>query len=294
MSTNCQPGILAPVPKFSRYMEFALLPDADPRKALKALAARKVSDEVIVGIGPAVVAMLKGKVPALRPFPSLSGPACNVVATQTDLWIWLRGSDRGELVHAGNEIGMMVAPAFGLDRCVDGFMHVDSRDLSGYEDGTENPKGAKGVAAAVAKGQGKGLDGSSYVAVQQWRHDLPHFQELSQKSRDNIIGRRNSDNKELAHAPKSAHVKRAAQESFSPEAFMLRRSMPWADGSGEGLMFIAFGRTLDAYEAVLRRMAGQEDGIADGLFRFTRPLSGSYFWCPPVRGARLDLSAIGL
>ena len=294
MSPNCQPGILAPVPKVSRYLEFSRRHDADPRKALRALAARKVTDEVIVGIGPAMVALLKGKVPGLHPFPSISGPGVNVVATQADLWIWLRGRDRGELVHTGNELSEMVAPAFGLDRLVDGFMFTDSRDLSGYEDGTENPKGAKAAAVAVAKGQGRGLDGSSYVAVQQWLHDLGHLHSLSPKARDNIVGRRQSDNEEFASAPKSAHVKRAAQESFSPEAFMLRRSMPWADDTGEGLVFVAFGKTLDAYEAVLRRMTGQEDGIVDGLFRFTRPISGSYFWCPPVKGGKLDLSAIGL
>ena len=39
---------------------------------------------------------------------------------------------------------------------------------------------------------------------------------------------------------------------------------------------------------------GQEDGVTDGLFRFTRPLTGSYFWCPPVAGGKLDLGAVGL
>ncbi len=70
--------------------------------------------------------------------------------------------------------------------------------------------------------------------------------------------------------------------------------MPWADASGEGLMFVAFGRSLDAFEVQLRRMAGLEDGVVDGLFRFTRPISGSYFWCPPVSNGVLDLTAIGL
>ena len=39
-------------------------------------------------------------------------------------------------------------------------------------------------------------------------------------------------------APESAHVKRTAQESFSPEAFVLRRSMPWADCGQAGLAFL--------------------------------------------------------
>jgi putative iron-dependent peroxidase len=40
-------------------------------------------------------------------------------------------------------------------------------------------------------------------------------------------------------------------------------------------------------------MSGGEDGVVDGLFRFSRPASGGYYFCPPVRGGRLDLRALG-
>jgi putative iron-dependent peroxidase len=49
---------------------------------------------------------------------------------------------------------------------------------------------------------------------------------VTTKQQDNAIGRHISDNEEFAEAPETAHVKHAAQESFDPEAFMLRRSMP--------------------------------------------------------------------
>ena len=117
---------------------------------------------------------------------------------------------------------------------------------------------------------------------------------MTTEEQDNAIGRRKSDNEELGDAPPSAHVKRTAQESFDPEAFVLRRSMPWADGSAAGLVFVAFGKSFAAFEAQLRRMVGAEDGITDALFRFTRPVSGAYFWCPPMKEGRLDLSALGL
>lgn len=68
--------------------------------------------------------------------------------------------------------------------------------------------------------------------------------------------------------------------------------MPWADATRAGLVFTGFGHSLDAFEALLRRMTGAEDGITDALFGFTRPVTGAYFWCPPVRQGRLDLSAI--
>ena len=68
--------------------------------------------------------------------------------------------------------------------------------------------------------------------------------------------------------------------------------MPWADDKQAGLVFTAFGHSLDAFEALLKRMVGEEDGTVDALFSFTQPVSGAYFWCPPMKDNRLDLSAI--
>jgi putative iron-dependent peroxidase len=132
------------------------------------------------------------------------------------------------------------------------------------------------------------------VAVQQWVHDMDAFDAMASQARDDMMGRRLSDNEELDDAPASAHVKRTAQESFSPEAFVLRRSMPWALGHKMGLMFVAFGCTLDAYEAQMRRMAGLDDGIVDGIFQISKPVTGSYLWCPPMAGGQPDLRQLGM
>ena len=48
----------------------------------------------------------------------------------------------------------------------------------------------------------------------------------------------------------------------------------WSAG---GLNFVAFGKSFDAFEAQLKRMVGAEDGITDGLFKFTRPVMGQLF-----------------
>ena len=117
---------------------------------------------------------------------------------------------------------------------------------------------------------------------------------MSGRRQDNSIGRRRRDNFELEDAPESSHVKRTAQESFAPEAFMMRRSMPWNDATRAGLVFVAFGRSLYAFEAQLKRMTGGADGIVDALFRFTQPVTGAYFWCPPVKRGRLNLQVVGV
>ena len=145
----------------------------------------------------------------------------------------------------------------------------------------------------MAQGQGVGIDGSSFAAVQQWLHDFPKYATTSRTEQDNCFGRDQESNGELDDAPVSAHVKRTAQEDFDPEAFVVRRSMPWVAGADAGLVFLAFGKSFDAFEAQLRRMTGHDDGITDALFRFTRPLTGGYYWCPPVAGGTIDLSALG-
>ena len=287
-----QPGVLAPVPLAARYLNFSLKPRTDPRKALGALAALADGASCVVGIGDSVLRVLGSPIEGMRAFPSYAGAGFEVPATPAALWCWLRGSDRGALLHQGRALEAAIGSAFSVDRAIDAFRHGKGLDLTGYEDGTENPRGRKAVAAAAVGGMGAGLDGGSFVAVQQWVHDLDRFQAMSSREQDNAIGRRKRDNVELVRAPASAHVKRTAQESFEPEAFVLRRSMPWSDGLRAGLVFVAFGRSLDAFEAQLRRMVGAEDGIADALFRFTRPVSGGYFWCPPVRRGRIDLGRL--
>jgi porphyrinogen peroxidase len=117
---------------------------------------------------------------------------------------------------------------------------------------------------------------------------------MGNEERDHVIGRRLSDNEEIEDAPESAPVKRTAQEDFEPEAFILRRSMPWVDESGEGLVFVAFGKSFDVFEALLNRVLGKDDGIVDDLFRISKAISGSYFWCLPMKDGQLDLCALKL
>jgi putative iron-dependent peroxidase len=291
---NAQPGILAPIPRHARYLTFGLKQGLPPQAALRALAAIADGESCVVGLGAVLLFALQRKIEGLRPFPHYKRPGVEVPSTPAAAWCWVRGEDRGEIVLRAREVEKILAPAFETTGVIDAFKYGRGLDLTGYDDGTENPKGKKAVKAVITQDKTAGFGGSSFVAVQQWVHDLDKFAAMPRKKQDDSIGRRKSDNKELGSAPPSAHVKRTAQESFSPEAFVLRRSMPWADATRAGLVFVAFAKSLAAFEAQLKRMVGAEDGTVDALFTFTRPVTGAYFWCPPVKNARLDLRAIGL
>lgn len=287
-----QQGLLAtPVPAHARHLFFTLQsPEALPA-VLDALLPHVDGQRLIAGFGAPLVKALGRQVQGLRAFPQLDAVVENP-STQHALWLWLRGNERGDLLLQADALQQLVAPALVLADSVDVFLHRGGHDLTGYEDGTENPVDQDAVEAAIVADGQPGLAGSCFAAFQLWKHDLSYFKSLPQADQDNIIGRRLSDNEELDDAPASAHVKRTAQESFAPEAFMVRRSVAWADSRGAGLAFVALGHSFDAFEVQLRRMSGLEDGIIDGLYRFSRPLTGGYYWCPPMGVAGLDLSLL--
>lgn len=287
----CQPAILAPVPSIGRFVTFSLNTGADPRPALSAIANAPFDRKTIVGFGAPLLLRLGSHIDALRPFP---GDLPLFPATQDALWLFFAHGAESAIFDASRRWTTALRDAFTVVEDVATFKYRDGRDLSGYEDGTENPKGPAAVRAALVQRRGKGLDGGSFVAVERFVHDLSAFEAMPQSARDAAIGRRRRDNAELKDAPLSAHVKRTAQESFAPPAFILRKSMPWGGAKGHGLYFVAFGESLDRFERQLRRMSGQEDGVVDALISFSRAVTGGYYFCPPLRDDKLDLRALGI
>ncbi len=289
-----QSGILAPLPPAARYLSFSLLQGADARGALRRIAAEVDGEQTVLGIGASLATALGRHVEGLTTFPSFAAAAVELPNTPAALWLWLRGEDRAALMQRERQIEALLADTFVLEHSLEGFLHRGGRDLTGYEDGTENPQGDDAAAAAIVAEDVATLAGSSFVAVQQWLHDFKRFDAMPKSMQDRVIGRERESNEELDDASECAHVKRTAQENFSPEAFVLRRSMAWIEGERAGLQFVAFGASFAAFEAQLKRMSGAEDGIVDGLFRFTRPLTGAYFWCPPMRAGAPDLRLLGV
>ena len=298
-SIHAQTGISLAPPLASRHLEFTLRPSATragAEAAFEALVNLGIGLDgltALVGCGMPLTNLLGVRVAGLREFPNLAGARVAVPSTQRALWIWLRGEDRGEILLRSRKIETALASAFEPASRIDAFRYDSGRDLTGYEDGTENPKAEAATAAAIVGDDG-GLAPacSSFVAIQLWQHDLARFGAMDKAAQDCVIGRERISNEEMDDAPAFAHVKRTAQESFDPPAFVVRRSMPWSDETREGLVFVSFGATLDSFERQLRRMAGLDDGIVDGVFSYSTPLAGSYYWCPPVAGGRIAFGGL--
>ncbi len=284
-----QQGIFEDVPLHGRFLYFQLnhqVSSEQVKTALQAIQSHVDGTSVVLGLGDATLNALQVTGLESLQFPTYDTRGVQVPATPAALWLWLRGDDLGEMTLQAQQLSAQLDGVFTLDDCVDAFKYKEGRDLTGYEDGTENPEGEEAFATAFAD------NGGSYVAIQQWQHDLAHFKQQNQEQQDHTIGRRLSDNEELDDAPESAHVKRTEQEGFDPEVFLLRRSMAYGEGVKAGLVFQAFAATTASFATMLAKMVGEEDGIVDALFNFTRPITGAYFWCPPMKDGQPDFSLL--
>lgn len=290
--STSQPTILGTAPPLARSLTFRLRFAGEARAALHDYLRVIPSDWATLGVGQPLALHFGAVIPGLRTFPGLSGAAVTAPSRQGALWVLLRAADHTELYKREGAVRGALESAFVTEDARSLFHYDGGRDLSGFEDGTANPAGEAAVRAAVV--EGGALAGSSFVAVQRWVHDLQRFAAFPPESADAVIGRRLSTNEEIEDAPPSAHVKRTEQEAFDPETFLVRRSMPWSDGAEHGLEFIAFVAELDAFERMLRRMLGLDDGVVDALFTFSRPITGGYYWCPPLKAGIVDVSALGV
>jgi putative iron-dependent peroxidase len=169
---------------------------------------------------------------------------------------------------------------------VHGFQYLDSRDLTGFIDGTENPQGKKErMEVALISSEDPAFAGGSYVFTQRYVHKLQKWAAVPRNEQEKVIGRRKPDSQELSDRvkPPTAHISRVVIEENGEELEIVRHSFPYGTVSEAGLFFIAYSKTLDTPEKMLNRMMGTtRDGLHDHLMDYTQAVSGAHFFAPSL------------
>jgi putative iron-dependent peroxidase len=168
---------------------------------------------------------------------------------------------------------------------VHGFRYFEDRDVIGFVDGTENPRGDAALEAALVGGEDAPFAGGSYVIVQKYLHDMKAWNALSTEAQERIIGRRKLSDVELddAEKPTSAHSALTVIEEDGKEIKILRDNMPFGrPGYGEfGTYFIGYSGTPRITEKMLENMfVGRPPGNYDRLLDFSRAVTGNLFFAP--------------
>lgn len=282
-----QPAIFAQGTRAHRHLEFDLRPTASPDQVLAVLrglrqpSAMAGGVNIVVGFSPSCWRSLTHHAApdALVEFPVI--PGCP--STQHDVWVWLHSGGHDELFDVALAIARMLAPVATVAHEVDGFVYHDSRDLIGFEDGTENPGVEEAFEVAVVPdGPGRG---GSFAITQRWVHDLEAFHALAVDEQERVVGRTKADSVELDDdaQPADSHVSRMVVEGDDgDELAIYRRSVPYGTVAEHGLHFVAFSADPSRFTVMLERMFGVGDGVHDRLIEFSTPVTGAYWWVPSL------------
>lgn len=288
-----QDGIFHEGTAFHSFLEFDIAADTSP-DALGAAIARTQAEaaagapsetvQVVFGFGAALLARVADDAlaPALHDFAPIVGAGGRAApGTQCDLFVWVHGWSPGRNFEVVRTAGVALAPFGELARETSGWVYRDSRDLTGFIDGTENPDAAEAREIAVVGADHAGA-GGSFVLVQRWVHDLEAFGSLAIDEQEAVIGRTKPDSVERDPLPPTSHVARVVNEDEQgDEIEIYRRSVPYGNATEAGLQFLAFSDDLAKFELMLARMFGTTgDGLHDRLTEYSRPVTGAFYFAP--------------
>lgn len=275
------------------YLELNLAQGVEAKKAFGALAAAvnlptTVGANAVVGVRPEIWTQIAdaNDVPAnVHDFqePIRGAGGYEMPATQCDAWLWIASESRSQCFEVGKHIVGEISDYFGIEEEIVGWVYAHNRDLTGFEDGTENP-GALEVPEIIAVPQGEPGAGSSVVLFQKWEHLVKKWADLSVEKQEAVIGRTRDDSVELPEdvMPDSSHVSRTVVDEDGEELAVLRRNTSYGGLKNHGTVFVGFSFDQWRLEEMLRRMAGAVDGPRDALTYFTDVVSGSWYVCPSV------------
>ncbi|MGZ4281409.1 MAG: Dyp-type peroxidase [Gaiellaceae bacterium] len=203
-------------------------------------------------------------------------------ATQHDAVLWLSGSAYDVVFETARGA---IAELRGLATLVEetsSWPYMHDRDLTGFIDGTENPS-LMDAPELVLVPEGKPGAGGTILLLQKWAHDAHAWEALTDAEQEAVIGRRKTDSVELEDKPADSHVASTDQDVFGK---IFRRNMPYGTVSDHGTMFVGFSATQRPLTAMLESMAGIDDGPPDALTRYTKALTGAYYFVPSTEALR--------
>jgi porphyrinogen peroxidase len=290
-----QAGIFALGTRSHHHLEFAVdgAADADPNDLIAAVnrvreAATTVAGvNVVVGFGHRTWSLIApDRVPVdFGPFEPITGAGgFEIPAGQHDLWLWLHAAGPDSVFDVARLAALELADLASVVAEHPAFTYQASQDLTGFEDGTENPSLDEASAVATIP-EGQPCEGGSIVLLQKWVHDLDGIEALELSDREQVIGRTLHGSVELAEDVRSprSHISRVVIEDGAGEELeVFRRSTAFGGVKEHGLMFLAFSADRSRLHRMLVRMAGAEDGVRDRLTEFSTPVASAWYLAPPI------------
>ena len=300
---NLPQAVVAPLTRAAIFLVVTVKPGADCRSVIRSFCADlsaifravefrdlEAALSCIMGIGSEAWDQLFGQPrPAeLHPFRELRGGSRHAVSTPGDLLFHIRSKRMDMCFELATQIMARIGEAVSVVDEVHGFRYFDDRDLLGFVDGTENPRGDE-VAEAVFIGDAdSAFAGGSYVIVQKYLHDMDAWNALSVEEQERVFGRSKLSDIEMPDGVKPANSHVALNTIVDPDGTqrqIVRANMPFGElGRGEfGTYYIAYAATPAVTELMLTHMfIGDPPGNTDRVLDFSTAITGGLFFAPPA------------
>jgi porphyrinogen peroxidase len=292
--------VAAPLTRAAIFLVVTLKPGPEHREAIRSfcgdlatiLRAVEFRDieaglSCVLGFGSEAWDRLFGtpRPAELHVFREIRAGTRHAVSTPGDLLFHIRAKRMDLCFELASQIMARIGQAVSPEDEVHGFRYFDDRDLIGFVDGTENPRGQQAVDAVLVGQEDAAFSGGSYVIVQKYLHDLDGWNALSTEHQERIIGRKKLSDIELDDSvkPTSAHSALTTIVENGKEVKILRDNMPFGRASqGEfGTYFIGYSRSARTIEQMLDNMfIGRPPGNYDRLLDFSRAITGNLFFVP--------------
>jgi len=292
--------VSAPLTRAAIFLVVTINPGPDNRAAVRSFCADlpaliravefrdlEAGLSCVMGIGSDAWDRLFGypRPAELHPFREIRAGARHAVSTPGDLLFHIRAKRMDLCFEMATQIMARLGHSVSAVDEVHGFRYFDDRDLLGFVDGTENPRGEAVIDAALIGEEDTAFAGGSYVIVQKYLHDLDGWNALSTEAQERIIGRTKLSDVELDDSikPTSAHNALTTITENGKEFQIVRDNMPFGRvGKGEyGTYFIGYCRTPRVTEQMIENMfVGRPPGNYDRLLDFSRAVTGTLFFVP--------------
>jgi len=203
-------------------------------------------------------------------------------ATQHDAVLWICGSAYDVVFDVSRGAIAELKELASVADETSSWPYRHDRDLTGFIDGSENPSLIEAPEVALIPEGNPGAAGS-ILLLQKWPHDTAKWESLTDANQELVIGRKKLDSIELENKPADSHVASTDQDQFGK---IFRRNMPYGTATNHGTMFVGFSADQQRLTTMLESMAGLKTGARDALTRYTKPITGAYYFVPAAECLR--------
>lgn len=223
----------------------------------------------------------------LSPFPAINVNDLEMPSVPFDVMLNLR-ADRYDVLHlASQQCFQLMQPYLELVEQCHSFRFMDGRDLTGFLDNPQAPRGRqKRTLALIDECDDVQFAGGSFLYYQRFRLDLPRWQQLTQVQQESIMGRGKLDGQLLASEQllDESHAKIASTVDIGGQHLpLLFQNMPYGHLRVQGLLMFGYSANPDCYLNWMRGRLGEPgQQNYDLLLDYVQADSGAAFFAPSL------------